>query len=249
MADLPPLDASAACFFDFDGTLVDVASRPELVQVSPAVVAGLTRLHELLDGAVALVSGRAIADLDQFLDPLRLPAAGVHGAERRSASGAWHRSEAPPLARAAGWLTAWAAQHPGSWLEEKPGALVLHFRAAPELEPHARAAVAEARALTPDALLKVVPGKMIVELASSTVDKGQAVLAFMADAPFAGRRPWFFGDDRTDESAFEAVRALDGVTVKVGPGETAAAYRVEGPAAVRDWLARAILQQRETPTW
>ncbi len=236
MPDLPTFEDAAACFFDFDGTLVELAAHPDAVLVDDALRTALERLSRRLAGCVAIITGRRVADIDRMLAPLRLPVAGVHGAERRRADGDWVRAPQPPLGAAAAHLRAWCARHPGAWLEEKPGALALHFRGADALEAPARAVIDEALALEGGEVLALVAGKKLFELRAAHVDKGAAVRAFLAEPPFNGRRPWFFGDDVTDEDAFVAVRGLGGVTVKVGDGATAAEHRLRGPADLRRWL-------------
>ena len=236
MWDLPKLTGAAACFFDFDGTLVELAAHPDAVHVDDAVRTSLARLVRQLDGSVAIISGRRVAEIDRMLTPLLLPVAGVHGAERRRADGTWVRAPLPPLDSASAYLRAWCTQHPRTWLEEKPGALALHFRGADDLEEAARAAIGAARALLENEDFAVLAGKKLFELRAADVHKGAAVRAFIAEPPFRGRQPWFFGDDVTDEDAFVVVRALGGVTVKVGDGASAAEHRMREPADLRAWL-------------
>ena len=165
-----------------------------------------------------------------------LPAAGVHGVERRDTAGRLTRLALPDLTPAAAWVQAWCDAHPGARLEHKPGALALHYRGADALEAPCLAVMAQARDRAASAGLALMHGKKVVELKPVAADKGRAVRAFMAEPPFAGRRPWYFGDDVTDEHPFDPVGALGGVTVKVGPGETLAAHRLPDPDAVRQWL-------------
>lgn len=236
MWDLPTLEDAAACFFDFDGTLVELAAHPDAVRVDDALRDSLERLTRRLDGSVAIISGRRVADIDRMLAPLVLPVAGVHGAERRRADGTWVRAPLPSLDAASAYLRTWCAQHPRTWLEEKSGALALHFRGADDLENPARAAIAAARALLGETDFAVLAGKKLFELRAADVHKGAAVRAFVAETPFRNRRPWFFGDDVTDEDAFAVVRELGGVTVKVGDGASAAEHRMREPAELRAWL-------------
>lgn len=236
MAELPRLEGAAAVFFDFDGTLVELAAHPDAVRVGAPLRAALVRLTRRLDGSVAIVTGRCVADIDRMLAPLVLPVAGVHGAERRRSDGGWVRAPLPRLDAARAHLRAWCALDPRAWLEEKPGALALHFRGADDLEEPARVAVAEAQALVGADAVATLAGKKLFELRAADVHKGAAVRAFLAEAPFLGRRPWYFGDDLTDEDAFVVVRALGGVTVKLGDGETAAEYRLRAPAELHAWL-------------
>ena len=235
---IPPLPLSGcALFFDFDGTLADLAPRPDAVVVEARVPRCLSRLSRAHGGAVAILSGRPVAQIDALLGPLRLPAAGVHGAERRGADGTWHRSALPDIGPAQAWLQGFAAAHPALVLELKPGALALHYRAAPELEGPCLAAVAEAQTRVPG--LALLRGKRVVELKPHQVSKGQALRSFMGEPPFRARQPWMFGDDLTDEAAFDTVLSLGGVAVKVGEGESLAPHRLPDPAALRSWLEEA----------
>jgi len=236
MSSLALIEPNTALFLDFDGTLADLAPRPELVRVEPELVGTLRRLHAALDGALAIISGRPIAELDHFLQPLRLPAAGVHGAEYRNGAEAVAAPPFPALAPLLARLGPLAQAYPALRLEPKSAALALHFRAAPQLEPLVREAVAEAVRGLPG--LEVLPGKMVLEIKTAGVDKGGAIAAFMRAAPFAMRRPLFAGDDVTDEAGFVAVRRLGGIGVLVGERPSAATVSVPGPAALRCWLHR-----------
>lgn len=234
----PPLPANgSAFFFDFDGTLADLASRPDAVEVAPAVPRGLARLALAHGGAVAIVSGRPVAEIDAFFSPVQWPVAGVHGTERRGLDGRVQRIALPALGPAVEQVQAFVAEHPGLLLEQKPGAFALHYRGAPELEAACLAVMRAAQARVEG--MALLCGKCVVELKSRQASKGQAVRSFMAEAPFHARRPWFFGDDVTDEAAFETVLALGGVAVKVGEGETLAPFRLPDPAALHQWLEKA----------
>jgi len=236
MPPLPLIEPHTALFLDFDGTLADLAPRPELVRVEPELVGTLRALHTCLDGALAIVSGRPVDELDYFLQPLRLPAAGVHGAEFRHGAESIVRPPAPGIGPLLPQLEALVRKHPGLQLERKSVAVAIHYRQVPELEPLVRAAVAD---VLRDAIgLDALPGKMVIEIKPSGVDKGGAIAAFMRAAPFAGRMPLFAGDDVTDEAGFTVVRELGGVGVLVGQRATAASISVSGPAALRSWLHR-----------
>lgn len=234
MTPLPPWPVAAACFFDFDGTLADIAPRPESVHVDPRVPAALQALQMRCGGALAVLSGRPVAQIDHHLSPARLPAAGQHGAERRRADGSWQRIPPLPLAPVLPPLQALVQAEPALVLEVKTSALALHYRNAPARAADCRAAMTAAQARVPGTVL--LEGKMVIELKSADADKGRALQAFMAEPPFAGRQPWFFGDDVTDEAGFEAVQRLGGVAVKVGEGDSVARWRLAGPDAVRAWL-------------
>jgi len=236
MSSLPLIEPNTALFLDFDGTLADLAPRPELVRVEPELVGTLRMLHERLDGALAIISGRPIAELDQFLEPLRLPAAGVHGAEWRNGGEQRVQGPAPALVRLLPRLEALVRTHPGLLLERKSVAVAIHYRAVPELEGVVHAEIADA--LRHAKGLEALPGKMVVEIKPAGIDKGGAISAFMRLPPFAQRLPLFAGDDVTDEAGFAVVRALGGVGVLVGQRDTLASTSVTGPAALRCWLHR-----------
>jgi trehalose 6-phosphate phosphatase len=237
---------SCALFLDFDGTMVDIAPRPEAVRVPEALVPTLRWLTQYLGGAVAVVSGRPIAQIDDFLHPLAMPVAGVHGAERRGADGRIELLNTPPLDRvldAAGRL---AREHDGLRVETKRGSIALHYRQAPQLEELCLARMQEAVAQSPG--LTLLRGKMVVEAKPAGATKGGAIEAFLREPPFAGRTPVFIGDDVTDEVGFAAVQRLGGLGIKVGEGATVAWQRLANPAALRHELeaARAACMKRST---
>ena len=235
---LPP-GGDWALFLDIDGTLLELAARPDAVRVAKPVLALLESLRRATGGALALISGRAIADIDALFAPLRLPAAGQHGAERRDAAGRLHQhlGAAEPVRRAAARLGAFAARHAGLVFEDKGHNLALHYRQAPSAARAAQAALREA-ALELGGDYEVLEGKMVVEIKPAGRDKGRAIAEFMAEPPFAGRTPVFIGDDVTDEFGFGVVQRLGGHAVKVGAGPSAARHRIADAAAVREWLAR-----------
>ena len=233
------LTPSSALFLDFDGTLVDLAPEPAAVVVPPGVVDTLTRLHSWLGGAVALISGRPIEQIDEFLQPLKLPVAGVHGAERRDAGGELTLLSTHPLQRVEEVAAALAARFPRLGVETKRGSLAIHYRQAPELELVCLQAMEAAVDASPG--LTLLRGKMVVEAKPGGASKGNAIEAFMNEAPFAGRCPVFAGDDYTDEVGFDTVHRLHGVAIKVGEGATAAPHRLASPAALREQLRTAAL--------
>jgi trehalose 6-phosphate phosphatase len=239
-------DRGCAMFFDFDGTLAELAPTPDAVVMQPQVRQWLSQMQAALGGAVAVVSGRPVAEIDHHLQPLKLCVAGVHGAERRGADGHIRRMAVGQLTEAAAVVQSICQQHPALTLELKPGALALHYRQAPELEDLCLATMNDA--LTRAEGMTLMRGKMVVEMKPRRAGKGTAVRAFVEERPFRQRRPWFFGDDVTDESAFEAVQALGGVAVKIGEGETLAAHRLPDPAALHQWMDQASTQLSAAPT-
>ncbi len=238
LPDAAPLTGrSWAIFLDVDGTLLDLADAPDLVHVDTRLLRLLDSLVDANRGAVAIVSGRSIADLDQLFSPLTLPAAGLHGAERRDARGGLHRRAADPrLRQVEHELTRWSRAHPGTLVEDKGGAVALHYRLAPAEEAAARALIRTIGASLGDDYV-VQTGKQVVELKPAGVSKATAIREFMSEAPFAGRRPVFVGDDVTDEDGFLAVRDLGGVAVGVGEREFShATCRLDDVRAVEAWL-------------
>ncbi|MEZ5815888.1 MAG: trehalose-phosphatase [Hyphomicrobiaceae bacterium] len=226
-----------AMFLDFDGTLVEIAEKPDAVRLADATRHTLTRLQRLLGGALAIVTGREIDVVDRMLSPFRCPVAGVHGLVRRDATGRAHAK-----AIAAGFLDAaearlnrLASQHGALLVERKSHAIALHYRGKPELERACLDAMEEIAQL--DDQVRLIRGKMVIEARPSGGDKGTAVADFMGEAPFAGRRPLFAGDDVTDEDAFRLVNARGGLTLKIGAGESNATYRLADTAAFLAWLA------------
>jgi len=242
----PALDLLAApdcaLFLDFDGTLVDIAPLPDQVIVTEALRAALPLLQARLGGRLALVSGRPINELDQLLAPLVFPAAGVHGMERRGIDGVLRRLAAPDFTLVRQQALDLAAHHSGLWVEEKHGALALHYRQAPELQALCTDTMRAAVAASPGLIL--MEGKMIVEVKSNAVSKGTAIRDFLAEAPFAGHRPLFIGDDTTDEAGFAHVQGIGGIGLKVGPGPTVAECRI----ASADLLRVVLTQAAAAPT-
>lgn len=229
-------DRACALFFDFDGTLVDLAPHPDAVRVHPQVPALLAELGSAVGGALAVVSGRPVAEIDAHLRPLKLCVAGVHGTERRGADGHIRRIAVAGLQDAAQVIEALCRQHPQLHMELKPGAIALHYRQAPDLEDLCLTTMTDAiRHADGMTLLR---GKKVVEMKPRRAGKGLAVRSFLEERPFRMRRPCFFGDDVTDEAAFEVVQSLGGIAVKIGDGETLAAHRLADPTALRIWLAQ-----------
>lgn len=245
LESLPPLspDGRYAFFFDVDGTLAAIQSRPEEVFIPDSVKASLSRLAKQSDGALALVSGRPVSELDALVAPLRFPLAGVHGAERRDASGHIERLSLPDdvAASLSSLLSDAVAKMPDTQLETKGMAFALHYRRAPHYQQDILALAEEMTRRFPQLTLQ--PGKCVVELKPQGVNKGAAISVFMQQAPFAGRTPVFLGDDLTDEAGFDAVNALDGITIKIGEGSTSAGYRLPDVASVYHWLEKTLLEE------
>jgi trehalose 6-phosphate phosphatase len=229
----------AALFVDLDGTLAPIVADPALVGPEPERNALLARAQRELAGRLAVLSGRSIADLDRILEGQVERVGGLHGLERRMASGVVLRPEAASgvsLARAE--AMAFAERHRTVLLEDKGLSLALHFRADPSLEG---AVGAFAHDLAGRAGLCVQHGKMVSELRMAGPHKGDALLSFMKESPFEGSVPIFVGDDLTDEHAFESAAMLGGCGVLVGaPRETSARGRLKDPEAVVAWIATSL---------
>lgn len=234
------LAGQIALFLDVDGTLLEIARRPDAVRVTEPLRDLLGALLRDSGGAVALVSGRTLEDLDQLFAPPSFPAAGLHGVERRSVSGIIHSQDfSADLQAVRDYLTQNAVD--GLLVEDKGGAIALHYREQPELAPVARELAEQARRIAgPD--WRIVPGKMSLELRLADVGKQHALEEFMSEPPFAGRIPAFFGDDVTDEAGFAYVNSQGGWSVHIGPGPTCARRSLPDPLAV--WRALRALHPR-----
>lgn len=230
-----------AVFLDVDGTLLVLQARPEQTFVPAPLRDCLDRLSAGLGGAVALISGRSLADLDRLFRPLHLPSAGLHGLERRRGNGeAVEYEETAALDHLRPELSRIARDQPGVLMEDKGRAVALHYRGVPEHGPSLVERVRRLARNEGDAL-SVIDGKMVVEVKPRHADKGSAILAFLDEPPFAGRTPVFLGDDTTDEDGFRAVNRIGGVSVRVGAAGrdgTAATYRLPDEPAVEAWLNR-----------
>jgi trehalose 6-phosphate phosphatase len=236
---LPEADPSWAWFLDVDGTLIEIAHHPDAVSVGARVLSTIETLARAASGALALISGRAIADLDRLFTPLHLPCAGQHGLERRDAAGRVHIAggPSPALDFVRGELARFATRYPGTHVEDKGLAVALHFRSAPHAADAALALGRDIARRYGDTLA-IQPGKMVLEFRSPGADKGAAIAAFMAEAPFSGRRPVFVGDDVTDEAGFAEINRRGGISVRIGAGPpTAARWRLADVAALIDWMS------------
>ena len=229
-----------ALFLDLDGTLAGIEARPELVELPNALIAMLDRLATALDGALAILSGRSIDQIDALLSPLRVPAAGLHGGDLRLPTGRRFRFEPSPQLRGmvrGACMTLPLA--PGAWLEDKAGiCFALHYRDAPAAGD-GLVEEAERIAARTHGRYTVQRGKCVVELKPEGWDKGTSVRRLMETKPFLNRTPIAVGDDLTDEHAFAECHLWDGFAISVGDREpTCADYRLEAPANVHAWLAR-----------
>jgi len=223
--------SGSAYFLDVDGTLLDIRPRPEDVVADEGLRILLTALAAAADGALALVSGRRIDDIDRIFAPLAFPAAGLHGAEIRFPDGSRILAQSGVMDFARPELGAFVARHPGLRLEDKGATLAVHFRQRPELASE----VLRALAAVAHEGLAVQEGKMVAELKQVQYAKGAAIASLLEAAPFLGRRPVFIGDDLTDESGFCFVNAQGGVSIRVGPAEgtSAARFCLDDPAGLR----------------
>ncbi|HVA12552.1 MAG TPA: trehalose-phosphatase [Stellaceae bacterium] len=238
---LPLLAPDAALFLDIDGTLIAFVPRPEDARVPPALLAIIAALQQALGGALAAVSGRALADVDRLFMPLKLAAAGQHGAEARMTSGGAAQILASPQAALAAVLAAvqpHLAARPTIRVEHKGLSTAFHYRGAEREGPALRAALAAAVAPHDDTL-QLLDSHLCFDVRPRVANKGKVVERFMAAAPFVGRVPVFIGDDVTDEDGFAAVLALGGRAIRVGAERpTAATERLDSPAELRQWLER-----------
>ena len=236
---LPTPQPEWAYFFDIDGTLVELEDSPAGTGPDADLQRLIAELCRAAGGAIALISGRSIADIDRLVRDHRLPVAGQHGIERRDAAGRISRHAVPAqgLDWARSQLAAAVARHHGLVLEDKGLSLALHYRRAPRLGGYAHRLIRSLAARIGSQYC-VQTGKRIVEMKPAGKDKGVAVLEFMQEEPFRGRTPVFIGDDTTDEYGFATVNRLHGHSVKVGPGRTVARWRLRDVGAVRAWLAR-----------
>lgn len=229
---------SIALLLDVDGTLIDIAPSPFEVDVPDALKASLIRLYQLTGGALALVSGRPIRDIDTLFAPFKLPAIGGHGAEIRI-------SENAPVSRIADLpeemrrhLTDAATPGSGVEVEDKGYSVALHYRKAPDHEDRLRAHVAASRAAFPAEDTEMLPGKAMFEVKRPGVNKGDGVRELMMHPPFAGRVPVFIGDDVTDEAVFAVLPGLGGKGFSVGRQFAGLSGIFETPAEVRCALQR-----------
>jgi len=232
---VPPLASDNCLFLDLDGTLLALRDDPAAVPADPALVLLLEDCSARLDGALAIISGRPIADLDASFGPRRFAAAGIHGLERRGVDGVTTSVVPSAALRAAARQLAMEMEDmPMSQLEDKGASVALHWRRAPQQAPALRQLADEALArLGPE--FRLLEGNCVIEVLPRSANKGEAVRGFLAVPPFLGRRPVYVGDDLTDLPGFAAARAAGGYGIAVG-SRVDADYRLADVAAVRGWL-------------
>jgi trehalose 6-phosphate phosphatase len=239
---LVPRLGEIAILLDIDGTLLDLMPTPREVWVPPGLAATLNGLVAATSGALALVSGRSLNDIDLIFAPERFPAVGGHGAEMRLNA---DDEAAAPLAPLLGKelkrrLAAIARISPGILLEDKGYSLALHYRLAPHAKDAIEAAITLIRAEMPNERVEVLPGKCVFEIKPSGFNKANGVRALMQHAPFAGRRPLFIGDDVTDESVFAIMPDMQGLAFSVGHRAKGVNGHFDAPRDVREFLAHLL---------
>jgi trehalose 6-phosphate phosphatase len=235
----PPLASGCAVFLDIDGTLLELAPAPDAVHVDPEIATLLPRIRRSLGGALALITGRSISDVDRLFPGLRMPVAGQHGCERRDALGTLHlhAPRTATLEQLRALFTEFARKHEGLLVEDKGSTLAIHYRKAPQLAAKVQETMEQGVVATGATAYRLQAGKQLLELKPDNRDKGTAIRDYMSERPFRGRCPVFIGDDRTDEHGFAVIDHMGGWSVKVGGGATRARYRLHDVRAVRHWLA------------
>jgi trehalose 6-phosphate phosphatase len=246
-SSLVPHLTETAVLLDIDGTLLDLMPTPREVWVPPGLAKTLNRLYQRTGGALALVSGRSLNDIDLIFAPDVFPAVGGHGAEMRiEGDNDAVAAHAPPLDKELKRrLAAIAKLSPGILLEDKGYSLALHYRLAPHAEKAIYAAVSLIRADLPDAPIEVLPGKQVCEIKHSGFTKASGVRELMTHPPFKGRKPFFIGDDVTDESVFAIMPDLDGIPFSVGRRAKGVAGHFDAPSDVREFLAHLLDDERD----
>jgi len=229
---------AVALFLDFDGTLVDIATRPDDIVPPRGLVSLLERLRDALGGALAIVSGRRIADLDASLAPATFIAAGLHGAEYRTSPEEIVRPVALPIDPALiAEIRRLETVFPGVWVEPKGAVAAVHWREAPAVEAALATELARILEDGPDHL-EVSRGRRVFEICPRHVSKGAAVEILSGLPAFGGRRPIMIGDDVSDVSGFAAAERAGGLGLRVR-GETFGPDEAEftSPRQVREWLS------------
>ena len=248
--DLDPLPfcrpEMCAFFFDVDGTLLELAPRPQDVVSDPILRSLLQTLLRRAGGALALISGRSLADLDRIFSPFSFAAAGLHGAEIRYPDGDLRAASSHLMDHARPRVARFVAEHPGLLLEDKGATIAVHFRQRPELGASVLAFLNE---FTPGDDIAVQEGKLVAELKPALFDKGAAIESLLQRPPFAGRSAIFFGDDLTDEAGFAFVNRAGGLSVRIGVAATPteARYHLPDAAALREWMTKIVAQRQDDP--
>lgn len=232
-----------AIFLDLDGTIAEIVEHPEATRVAPTTLRLLEALRDSARNAIAVISGRELAVIDRLLFPLILPAAGVHGLERRDATGVVHRSEPLDLQPITFVLEKNIGDESGVVVERKPGAVAVHYRLRPDLERRCCEIVKELVGQRAD--LRIIHGKMVFEIIQKGLDKGDVIDAFLNEPPFQGRIPVFAGDDVTDEAGFVAVNRRGGISIKVGSQKTGARFHAEDMQELERWLWNLVVEPCE----
>ncbi|WP_310618564.1 trehalose-phosphatase [Flexibacterium corallicola] len=239
----PRLTPDMALFLDFDGTLVEIAEKPDAIYLEPVMAECLLQTYHGLNGALALISGRSIRELDYYLNPTVLPAAGLHGLERRLSleEGIVALDSWPGVCELKEKLILSGVLHGGVVLEDKGSALAVHYRACPEREADVRGTLCDLAEQFPS--LHVIFGNMVAEAKPKGEDKGTAVRRFLEMPVFKNRLPVFIGDDVTDEDGIRAVQELGGYGIKVGEQQSEAAFRLKDVESVGVWLCQTYVER------
>ena len=237
----PRADIRWAWFFDIDGTLIEIAPTPSSIVVNDALLHLISRLHSLTGGAVSLITGRAVSDVERFLPLPGIVVAGQHGLEMRNSRSEVSLEE-PSNADMDSielLLRDVAKRHSELIVENKGSSIALHYRQAPRLGGYAHRVMRDVRSKYAPGLM-IQKGKRVVELKPVDADKGTAIEALMQIDPFRGRMPVFIGDDITDETGFALVNEMGGHSIKVGKGRSSARWRLRDVKAVREWLSETV---------
>lgn len=234
--------SNVALFLDVDGTLLEIANHPQDVAADAELVDRLEHISTVLDGAIALISGRSIVELDRVFSGMHFAAAGEHGAEMRLKHASLPRQSIPDLpGTCLSDAERFASENEGVVLEKKAAGLSLHYRQAPQAEAAARALVDSIMAGI-GTEFRLIEGKMVLEIAPQSHNKGEAVRKFLENEPFRNRQPVFVGDDVTDEDGFRAVNDLGGISIRVGQRpDSEAAYVLANVSDVHLWLTRTFV--------
>ena len=239
--------SGVALFLDIDGTLLEISDKPALVTVNDNLKRLIFKLERCLNGAVAFISGRTILEVDQLFNPLRLATSGKHGAERRDTLGQTSIAKYNAsiiTTHTVKTLQKFVNKNPGTMLEDKRQTLALHYRLKPQIEKKATDLI---NCLISDHTeLELLKGKMVLEIKPKATHKGTAIAQFMKEHPFAGKTPFFFGDDASDEDGFQVINSINGISVCVNPQlNSIAKFKLDTVSSVIDWLESLIKELKE----